>query len=95
MVLFWTIGLTRAMGDKTRLVETDAEEKNFIYTQEFSILLEKLKETKERTEFETISSSRALRMLEGLLDRMMSFLTEPARTYKKNESQTYHGLRLV
>ena len=82
------------MGNKTRLVETDAKEKNKS-PQKFSILMEKLKETKEGTELMTISSSERLGMLEGLLNRMMRILREPAMKYQKKKGQTYHGLRLI
>ena len=94
IALFWTTGLSRPLGGKTSLVETDVKEKN-LSVQEFSILLEKLIETKEGNEFMTISSSRGLGMLEGLLDRMMRFLRGPGGIYRRNYGQTYHGLRLM
>ena len=83
--------ITRGMGSEPRLLETKATEKN----TKLSILLEKLQPTKDGTKFEKISASRSLGMLEGLLDRMMKILREPARKYQKNKGQTYHGLRLI
>ena len=93
MALFWTTGLPRAMGGKTRL-ETDAKEKN-ASQQKFSILLQKFKEREGGTGFKTFSSSRSVGMLEGMLDRMMRILREPAMKYQKKKGQTYHGLRLI
>ena len=90
--LVWSTDVNRAVAGETRLVEPNATEKN-TNEQKFSILLEKLQQTKEKTKFETISASRSLGMLEGLLDRIMKILREPARKYQKN--QTYHGLHLI
>ena len=86
--------VNRAVTVETRLVEPNATEKN-TNEQKFSILLEKLQQTKDRTKFEKISGSRRLGILEDVLDRMMKILREPARKYQKNKGQTYHGLRLI
>ena len=92
--LIWSTDVNRAVAGEKRLVEPNATEKN-TNEQKFSILLEKLQQTKEKTKFETILASRSLGILEDLMDRMMKILSEPARKYQKNKGQTYHGLRLI
>ena len=94
MALCWSTGVTRAMGDRSRLVESDAKEEN-TRKQKFSILVEKLQETDGGTEVKTISASGSLDMLEGLLDRINKILRTPARRYRNKAEQTYHGIRLM
>ena len=94
MALCWSTGVTRAMGDRSRLVESDAKEEN-TRKQKFSILLEKFQETDGGTEVKTISTSGSLEMLQGLLDRITKILRSPARRYRNKAEQTYHGIRLM
>ena len=94
MALCWSTGATRAMGDRTRQVESDANEES-TSKQKFSILVEKLQETDGGTEVKTISTSGSLEMLEGLLDRITKILRSPARRYRNKAEQTYHGIRLM
>ena len=89
ITLLWLADVTRAVAGKTGPGEPNAMKKN-TNEQKFSILLEKLQQTKNLTKFEKISG-----ILEDVLDRMMKILREPVRKYQKNKGQTYHGLRLI
>ena len=86
ITLLWLADVTRAVAGKTGPGEPNAMKKN-TNEQKFSILLEKLQQTKDLTKFEKISASRSLGILEEVLDRMMKILREPARKYQKNKGQ--------